>query len=107
MEIYRFLIDNFLVEYCRNLNSKDFIVKTENLGRKKQGKREYLSNNLTRELMKKLGLHLEKTVDIPRIKVGKKQTVQTLINEEALLLAKFLRKERKEWVPRTVTLKSV
>ena len=40
------------------------------------------------------------TVEIPRIKVGKKQTIETLINEEALLLAKFLRNERKEWVPR-------
>jgi hypothetical protein len=30
----------------------------------------------------------------------KRQTLDTLINEEALLLAKFLRKEKKEWNPR-------
>jgi len=34
--------------------------------------------------------------------VGKRQTVETLINEEALLLAKFLRDERKTWIPRIV-----
>jgi hypothetical protein len=37
---------------------------------------------------------------LPIIRHGKKQTVETLINEEALLLAKFLRKERKHWNPR-------
>ena len=41
-------------------------------------------------------------VEIPRIKVGKKQTIETLINEEALLLAKFLRNERIDWIPRKV-----
>jgi hypothetical protein len=42
----------------------------------------------------------ETTIDIPRIKVGNKQTIETLINEEALLFAKFLRNERKTWIPR-------
>jgi len=39
-------------------------------------------------------------VEIQRIKHGKKQTLDTLISEEALLFAKFLRNERKEWNPR-------
>jgi hypothetical protein len=43
-------------------------------------------------------------VEIPRIKHGKRQTLDTLINEEAFLLAKFLRKEKKEWIPRLPTL---
>jgi hypothetical protein len=30
------------------------------------------------------------------MKVGKKQTVETLISEEALLFAKYLRAERRE-----------
>jgi hypothetical protein len=42
-------------------------------------------------------------VQVPRIRIGRRQTVETLIDEEALLLAKFLRKERKAWVPRTAT----
>jgi hypothetical protein len=43
-------------------------------------------------------------VEIPRIRHGKRQTLDTLINEEALLLAKFLRNERKEWYPRIPTI---
>jgi hypothetical protein len=42
-------------------------------------------------------------VEIPRTKqpeFSKKQTLDTLINEETLLLAKFLRNEQKEWKPR-------
>jgi hypothetical protein len=104
MELYRYLIDDVLIDHCRKLNPKDFIVKTENLGRKKQGKREYLSNQQTRELMKKLELYLENIVDIPRIKVGKKQTIETLINEEALLFAEYLRKQNEIWIPRSSCL---
>ena len=104
MELYRYLIDEFLIEHCRKLNSEDFIVKTENLSRKKKGKREYLNNQSTRDLMKKLNNLFESTVEIPRIKVGKRQTVETLINEEALLFAKYLRNEREAWIPRTIKL---
>ena len=43
-------------------------------------------------------------VEIPRIKKGKQQTLYTLINEEALLLARFMKKEKKEWVPRLINL---
>ena len=39
-------------------------------------------------------------VEIPGIRHGKKQTLETLNKEESLLLAKFLRNERKEWIPR-------
>ena len=34
------------------------------------------------------------------LRIGKRQTLETLVNEEALLLAKFLRDERKTWTPR-------
>jgi len=30
----------------------------------------------------------------------KKQELETLINEEAMLIAKYLRNERKRWIPR-------
>ena len=100
MELYRYLVDDFLVEYCRNLKPKDFTVKTENIGRKKQEKREYLNNTLAQKLLKQLDNLFGFTVELPRIKVGTKQTFETLINEEALLFAKYLRNERKEWNPR-------
>jgi hypothetical protein len=44
-------------------------------------------------------------VEIPRIRVGRRQTIETLINEEALLFAKYLRDERKEWIPRVPKLR--
>lgn len=39
-----------------------------------------------------------------QLSVGKKQTIETLIREEALLIAKFLRKENKIWSPRYAIL---
>jgi hypothetical protein len=41
-------------------------------------------------------------VDVDRIKVGNRQTIDTLISEEALLFEKYLRNEKKEWNPRIV-----
>jgi len=35
--------------------------------------------------------HFESMVNIPRMKVGERQTIETLINEEALLFARYLR----------------
>ena len=40
---------------------------------------------------------------VPRIRVGKQQMIETLINDEALLLAKYLRDEQKRWMPRVMT----
>ncbi len=42
-------------------------------------------------------------VDVARIKHGNRQTIDTLINEEALLFAKFLRNEKENWFPRIGT----
>ena len=50
--------------------------------------------------MTKLEVFFELKVEIPRIKVGKRQTLETLINEETLLFARYLRKEGKTWIPR-------
>lgn len=101
-ELYRYLIDDFLIQYCQNLESKDFIVKTEGLTRTKKGKRIYLNDAQTRDLMKHLNEFFESYIEVPRIRVGKKQTIETLVNEETLLFAKFLRNERKSWAPRIV-----
>jgi hypothetical protein len=50
--------------------------------------------------MTKLNKFSESDVGIPRIKVGEHQTLGTLINEEALLFAKYLRGEIGNWAPR-------
>jgi hypothetical protein len=47
-----------------------------------------------------LSVHTESMVETPRIRVGKKQTLETLISEEALLLAKYLTEEKQTWIPR-------
>jgi len=100
-EIYRYLIDDFLIGFCEDLKKRDFTVKSERLTRKKKAKREYLNGPKTRELIKELYDDVfESMVEIPRIRIGRRQTVETLIKEEAMLLAKYLRKERKTWSPR-------
>jgi len=68
--------------------------------RKRKGKRECLNNTQTRDILKQLNQFFEGKVEVPRIRVGKKQTIETLINEEAFLLAKFLRDERENWTPK-------
>jgi len=68
----------------------------------KKGKREYLNDSLTNELMRDFYAYLEGKVEVPRIRHGTKQTLETLINEEALLLAKYLRNEIKTWTPRII-----
>ena len=78
------------------------MFKTEKMSARKKGKREYLNDVETKNFTKKLNDYFETTVEIPRIKVGERQTIETLINEEALLFAKYLRNERKEWMSRIV-----
>jgi hypothetical protein len=53
-------------------------------------------------MMKELESFFESKVEIPLIRHGKSQKIETLINEEVLLLAKYLRDEKKEWIPRIV-----
>jgi len=76
------------------------MTKTENYSTKRKGKREYLNHEKTRELTKKLNRLWEKMVKVERIEgYGKRTTVETWINEEALLFArakgnKFLKQFR-------------
>lgn len=100
LELYRYLIDDFLIQYCQQLKKKDFITKVESVSRKKKGKREYLTDMETNKLIRSLYDYLENRVEVPRIRWGKSQTIETLISEEALLLASYLRNERKTWKPR-------
>ena len=60
----------------------------------------YLNDVQTRDLMRQLDKFFESIVEIPGMQVGKKQTVETLINEEALVFAKYLRNKRTMWIPR-------
>ena len=104
-ELYRYLIDDFVILYCQDLKKRDFTVKTEKLTRRKMGKRQYLKDENTKELMGKLDEYFETKVNVARIKYGKRQTLETLINEEAFLFARYLRNELKQWIPRTLGLR--
>jgi hypothetical protein len=68
--------------------------------RLKMCKRIHLCEFETDSLADALNGVFNREVEIPRIRHGKRQTLDTFINEEALLLAKFLRNEKKEWNPR-------
>lgn len=100
MELYRYLVEDFLIEHSGNLRKKDFVIRHENFSKNRIGQREYLNNSNTNDLTSCLYYYFESTVDIPRMKHGKRQTIETLINEEAFLFAKYLRDECEAWSPR-------
>lgn len=101
-ELYRYLIDDFLIQYCQRISKRDFVAKVEVATRRKRGKREYLSDSETKALLNELNRFFETMVEVKRIRNGEYQTLETLINEEALLFAKYLRGEAKSWVPRVL-----
>ena len=103
MEIYRYLMDDFLINFCRKLGTKDFVFKDDtHAGRK--GKRAFLNKKRNKEFLDKLEEYFRMRVSIPRVRGGKKQELETLINEEAQLFARYIRCKRKSWVPRIVHL---
>ena len=68
--------------------------------RLKMGKRIHLCEFEADGLAEGLNGLFERVVEVPRIRQGRRQTLDTLISEEALLFAKYLRNERRDWVPR-------
>ena len=107
MEIYRYLIEDLIIEFSQNLTQKDFTFKKEWFSSNRLGKRQVLGKDKTKELITRVYELWERKVVIPRFRHGKRQTVETLINEEALLLAKYLRNEMQLWIPRVVNPKKI
>jgi CRISPR-associated protein Cas1 len=103
-ELYRYLIDDFLIQYSQKISKKDFKMKIESASHGKKGKREYLTDLETKFMLEELNNFFETRVEVKRIRNGEHQTLETLINEESLLFAKYLRGEVKEWVPRIAYL---
>jgi hypothetical protein len=68
------------------------------------GKREYLNDTLTLSFAKNLNAYFKTKVATQRIRMGKNQEIETLINEEAFVLASYLRNEKRTWIPRTANL---
>ena len=103
-ELYRYLIDDYLLERCRNLRKKDFCLTTDILLKTRIGKRVHLIDYRTNDLAEGITQLFEKQVKVPRVRHGSNQSLNSLICEEAFLLAKFLRNERNNWIPRIVSL---
>jgi hypothetical protein len=80
------------------------MMKSEDYSTDRKGKREYLNDSLTHNLMRSLNEFFKTKVEIPRIRMGKTQEIETLINEEVLLFAMYLRNEKQTWSPRTTIL---
>jgi hypothetical protein len=72
--------------------------------RLKMGKRIHLCEFEADSLAEGLNSLFDRMVEVARIKHGNRQTIDTLINEEALLFAKYLRREKTTWIPRPVSL---
>ncbi len=70
MELYRYLIDDFLIERCQKLHKNDFVLVTDFMMRLKMGKRIHLCEFETNELAEDLNSFFDRIVEIPRIKVG-------------------------------------
>lgn len=104
MEMYRYLVDDFLISYCTKLDVKDFELKGDSVAKKK-GKRSFLNKEKNKEFLEKLEEYFQSYVVVPRVNVGKRQKLENLIGEEALQLAKFLRCEKNNWAPRIAELK--
>jgi len=103
-ELFRHLMDDFVIQFCQSLGKSDFMVKSESLSRSRKGKREYLNDAETRRMMKELDGCFEYKVEIPFMRHGKGRKIATLVIEEALLLAQFLRDKKKVWIPKIVVL---
>jgi len=98
LELYRYLMDDFILSYARNLKPKDFALKGE------ECKREYLRDRLQNEYLKRLNAYFQTRIEVPRMRRGSHQELETLINEEAFLFAEYLRGEKPTWIPRIAEL---
>jgi CRISPR-associated protein Cas1 len=103
-DLYRYLVDDFIIQHWRNVDSRDFILKNEDYSTNRKGKRQYLNETMNREFVSRLNRYFETRITIPRIRRGEHQEIETLISEEALLFARYLRDEKPTWQPRVVNL---
>ena len=92
-ELYRHLVDDFVIQCCSTVEARDFVLKTEECTSNKRAKRQYLNEPKTWALINEMNEYLKKRVQIPRVSIGNRQRIETLISEEAFLLANYLRGE--------------
>ena len=69
-ELYRYLIDDFLIQYSQGISKKNFKMKTKSASHGKKGKREYLTDSETKILFDELNRFFESMVEVKRIRNG-------------------------------------
>jgi CRISPR-associated protein Cas1 len=90
-EIFRGMIDEFLIGYAQKLNEDDFEDKNG---------RMFLKREESYKLIKAINGLFDKRIEHQRIKkYGKYSTVRTAIREEAIKLGQYLRDEKEEYPP--------
>jgi len=100
-ELYRYLIDEILIMRRLKLHKNDFMEKTDTPIKLRAYTRRIVLREYERnELVSEIFSFFDKTINIKRINVGFKSSINTLILDEAKLFAKFLRGEIEEWKPR-------
>jgi CRISPR-associated protein Cas1 len=103
-ELYRYLVDDFIIQHFVTVRKSDLVLKDEDYSPNKKGKREYLKKDKNTAFVRKLNKYFTTIVEVPRIRIGERQEIETLINEEAFLFAKYLRGEKPTWIPRIAEL---
>jgi len=86
----------------KRINSEIKVIMPNNYEFYKQLREKSTASTIVRarELCDGINQLFERQFEVPRIRNGERQVLTTLINEEAQLFAKYLRGERKTWVPR-------
>jgi CRISPR-associated protein Cas1 len=69
-ELYRYLIDDFLIERCQKLRKKDFVLVTDFMMHLKMGKKIHLKEYEADSLAEDLNTFFDRMVNVERIKVG-------------------------------------
>jgi CRISPR-associated protein Cas1 len=100
MELYRHLIDDFVIGYCRDLTPRDFSARREMHG-VKLAKRIFLTDELTDDCLGKLSKFFDTKFPIPSIRRGNRLQLNTLINDESTRMWVYLlRGDKGEWRPK-------
>lgn len=90
-EIFRSLIDEFLIDYGHRLNENSFENKSN---------RMFLKQKESYKMIKAINELFDKRIKHQRIKkFGKYSTIRTAIKEEAIKLAQYLRGEKDDYQP--------
>lgn len=92
-EMFRSLIEDFLVNYHQNLEPESF---------EQRGNRIFLKDEEKLKLILEISRLLKRRIPYKRRNYSKQTSIQTIIKEEAMRLAQFLREKQKNYesVPR-------